>query len=75
MQALLRLEPTTVRGVEFDDDAPAERTTDPTPAPAGDRSGSAPIPPQLRGNPYRLAFVGGDYTPPPGERLEPAQRG
>ena len=54
-----------------DPTAPAETYQDPPETLAGDQSANTPIPEYLKGNPYRLSFVTGDYTPPEHERIDP----
>ncbi len=51
----------------------AELSAQPQAAPEGDLSGSQDVAPHLMvgANPYRLAFVGGDYVPAAGERVDP----
>ena len=59
-----------LEGPEPESDVPYELREDPIPSGA-DLSGTAPIPAYLKGNPYRLSFWGGDYTPPKSERIDP----
>jgi len=51
--------------------APAVTYRDPPPAPEGCESANRPIPDYLKGSPYRLSFVTGDYSPPADERIDP----
>lgn len=66
-----RHEVTLVPAGPEDPEAPAETFTDPPETPAGDESANLPIPDYLKGNPYRLSFVTGDYFPPQDERIDP----
>jgi len=52
-------------------DAPAVTYEDPEPGLPGDESANRPIPDYLKGEPYRLSFVSGDYYPPQHERVDP----
>ena len=54
-----------------DPNAPALRYHDPEPTPEGDESANRPVPEYLKGDPYRLSFVTGDYRPPAHERIDP----
>lgn len=59
-------------GAELDSSDTGELTADPKVADPGDGSGTAAVAAWLRGDPYRLSYVGGDYVPAPGERVDPA---
>ena len=56
---------------EEESKVPFELTSDPKPGIPGDEWATAPLPAYLKGNPYRLSYVGGDYTPPAGEKIDP----
>ncbi len=56
---------------EEESDVPFELTADPEPGPPGDEWATSPLPAYLKGDPYRLSYVGGDYTPPRGEKIDP----
>ncbi|MFO1053461.1 MAG: S8 family serine peptidase [Planctomycetota bacterium] len=55
-----------------DDRTPAELTRSPKPGFPGDQFGQQEVLPTLLGDPYRLAYVAGSFTPPKGERVDPA---
>lgn len=63
---------TEERGPAQESDEPWELREDPKPGHPDDVWGQSPLPAFLKGDPYRLSYVGGDYTPPAGERLDPA---
>ncbi|MCA8972171.1 MAG: S8 family serine peptidase [Planctomycetes bacterium] len=69
----LEIRATTTEAPEPESAVPFELRDDPTGFTAdGDVSGTAPIPDHLKGNPYRLAFVAGEFTPPTSQKLDPA---
>ena len=57
-------------GPEEESSDPFELSVDPSPSTA-DLSGTQAIPDYLKGDPYRLAFWGGDYAPPKSQRVDP----
>ena len=63
-----------VRGPEVESDRSDELVQQPEIQNSGDESGTRRLPKFLLGNPYRLAYVGGEYTPREGERLDPLLR-
>ncbi len=62
----------TKDGIDPESDTPSELRHDPTPGLKGDEWAQQPIPEYLKGNPYRLSYIGGDYTPPANERIDPS---
>ncbi len=67
MQEMPALPDTSIR-----EDVPFELTRDPVILKIeGLDSGTAKVPAYLKGDPYRLSFVSGDYTPPKGEKIDP----
>lgn len=62
----------TVDAPEVESPLPFELRADPKGGTApGDSSGTTSITDYLKGNPYRLSFVAGDYTPPVGQKIDP----
>lgn len=60
----------TTSAPERESEIPYELRKDPEPqTKAGVATGTRPLPAYLKDDPYRLAFVSGDYTPPAGERI------
>lgn len=59
-------------GPALESDEPWELAQDLRPGLPGDAWGQSPLSEFLKGDPYRLAYVGGSHSPPPGERLGPA---
>ncbi len=76
-EAELRILPTehlvtTEEGPDPESDEPSELRKDPQPGIEGDQWAQQPIPEYLKGNPYRLSYLAGDYIPAVGERMDPA---
>ncbi|MCC6783429.1 MAG: S8 family serine peptidase [Planctomycetes bacterium] len=62
---------TELPALPLDESSTAELAEQPKPGFPGDEFGQQALRPFLLGSPYRLAFVGGEYVPPAGERIDP----
>jgi hypothetical protein len=62
---------TRLPALPLDESSTAELAEQPKPGFPGDEFGQQALRPFLLGSPYRLAFVGGEYVPPAGERIDP----